>query len=59
MSSSPHKNYNNAEIIRDHLQKLKSIKESGLIQPHEIAQMDRLEDELKNIEAKESLNNGN
>ena len=53
MSSSPIKKYNTAEIIRDHLQKLKNLKENGLIKIHELAQMSKLEHDLKDIEAKE------
>lgn len=52
MSSSPYKKYHTVEIIKDHLQKLKSLKDSGLIKPHELVQISQLEDELKFIEAK-------
>lgn len=53
MSSSPYKKYHTSEIIRDHLLKLKSLKENGLIKVHELAQISKLEHDLKDIEAKE------
>jgi len=53
MSSSPFKNYKNSDIIKDHLCKLKELKNSGLIKIHELAQMIKLEHELVEIERSE------
>ena len=55
MSSSPYKKYHTSEIIKDHLQKLKSIRDNGLIQAHELAQIHKLERELIEIEKAEKL----
>ncbi len=54
MSSSPIKKYNTSEIIKDHLNKLRSLKDQGSIRPHEIAQMQKLELELVEIQNLES-----
>lgn len=50
MSSSPYKKYHTSEIIKDHLQKLKNRKDIGIIQAHELAQINKLEHELIEIE---------
>lgn len=57
MSSSPIKKYNTSEIIKDHLLKLKDLKDRGLIKIHELAQMTKLELELVEIERKEGNKN--
>ena len=54
MSSSPIKNYKYSELIKNHLLKLKSLKEKGLIKVHELVQMNKLENDLIDAERSES-----
>ena len=55
MSSSPFI-YKNSEIIKAHINKLKKLKIDNLIKIHELAQLEKLEFELVEIERRERLN---
>lgn len=53
MSSSPHKNYHTTEMIKDHVKKLRKLKENGLIKTHELVQLKKLESELTELKNSE------